>query len=89
MKVKSKKSVKDVLVKIYLDPDQFLIVRDICEELGLSHSSTGRALFRHLVGLYLKAKAARNEGSNLGLLLGVPPAGSRVNYGSAPVHLLL
>lgn len=84
---KSSTSVADILVKAYFDPDLFLSFRDLCQEVGLKHSSALRTLVKQWISVHRKPTPARVEGPKVGQVFSLPSFGSRVNYGSAPARL--
>lgn len=80
-------TVRDVLIKSYVDPDSFIEFRDFCREVGLAHSAAVRTLISEFSACHRKRKLATIEGPRLGQVVGVPGNwGGRLNYGSSPAR---
>ena len=77
-------NAKNIVVKLYLDPDAYLAAKAKCDASGLSMSSAGNLAFRQWEPAHLSRRAVSGDMPKVAPRRALALPGTRYGRGGAP-----
>lgn len=79
-------AAKNIVVKLYLDPDSYLAAKAKCDSAGLSMSSAGNLALRQWQPAHITRRQPAANMPEMGLKRALRLPGSRAGRGGAPAR---